>query len=347
MSDTDEGAIDANAMLLAFCSDFFEAALRKEWKEAGADVVRIRLREVSAEDVAALVEHSEGRGAGWEPPTSPLWREDLERLLRIQGRFAMPQLREACAAALREHASTDSDWTSPARAAADHFMWDVVADALVLASNPPWRSLGELWSPDGVADDLLLRRNLAPQACVARVLRLASFPYHGQRVALASRWWAASLDAADDDLVVRALVETSAVYPLWLPEIDGLVLHGDDGHAGLPSEVLSALVKCLARTVSPACPRPRTTPVAELRRGMAMIEATLEATAGPGLYQMALVPIDADNRLEIDLAYVSNPVRMQAASAVYHVYLEEETRLQAWWRLHGGAALHVLFASWV
>ena len=83
-----------------------------------------------------------------------------------------------------------------------------------------------------------------------------------------------------------------------------------------------------------------------------MIEASLVATAGTGVYQMALVPVGQNEKLDIDNAYVSDAVRMCASAAsepaVYHVYLEEAARLQAWWKLHGGApgGIHNIFAFW-
>ena len=297
----------ANAILLALSSDFFEVALRDEWDTNGNRIVR--LREVSVDDVRALVAHSEGRGVGWKGPASPEWTADIDAMLRIQGRFVMPQLRSACAATLREWSadvcvsatadavSTEdvaaaggggSGWVGAAHTAAEHGLWDVVADAIVRASAPPWRSLGKLWSPGGIADKLLLADygvddgfdevfdcdlegtprqddGIAPEAIVADVLSRASFPYHGQRIAFATRWWTRRC-AGDDTLpdtipegspVVAALVETSARHPLWLPEVNGLALPiGIRMDNRLPPSVLVALVRALVRTQTASCPRP-------------------------------------------------------------------------------------------
>lgn len=372
----------ANAMLLALCSDFFEAALRAEWV-VREDDRRIKLKEVSAGDLRALVAHSEGRGVGWELPDHQGWREEIGTMLRLQGRFAMPQLREACAATLREWAKGGDSWMDAASIAAEHGMWDVVAEALVRASAPPWTSLGEIWSPGGVADVLLMPPRppqgrdddmVAPDEAVADVLIRAEFPYHGQRVALASRWWTRRRGFHDDSsiipeasAVVAALIKTTARHPLWAPEVGGLVLQLDGTHLRLPPSVLAALVRSLVRTTNTGSSQtmPVTVTVtAELRRGMAMIEASLVATAGPGVYQMALVPmacVDGEEQLDVDSAYLSDPVRLShqgggggggaggggalaqvhqslsPEAAAYHVYLEEGTRLQAWWKRFGGS----------
>ena len=371
--DASSSSVGANGMLLALSSDFFEAALRSEWSRRIHQ--RVDLADVSAADVRAMVAHSEGDGVGWQSARSPAWwggggtstgDVGIDIMLRIQDRFVMPQLRAACASALRASPA----WFDASVRAAAYGLWDVVVDALVAAAATPWTSLVDLWAPDGAADELLMRPHQpAPDAVFARVLTRACFPYMGQRIALAARWWAAMRQQPpqqqqqflpEGSAVAAALVAAASEHPLWLPEAGLLGIEECDmsskcsSATSMPPSVVAALMRALVRTSLRMQQQPSSSTsypsssasTCEHRRGMAMIEASLDATtAGPGTYQMALVPVaDSGTSLHISDAYVSEPARLASEDAVYHVYLEEEARLGVWWRRHGGApgGIHVL-----
>ena len=376
----DEGEVHevaGNSLLMSIASDYFCTALKHEWRSSSASSACcgymhvLDVAEVDADDVGMVVRYSEGDGPGWDDAGAWLeamtadqgdhrWRDVLRSLLRVQARFIVPGMRAACAAALRSvttalvedaGACPGVRWQDVAEDAAEQDLWDVVADAVVLASRAPWMPGTGL--PGGASLSEPLRS--APAEVVADVIRRGEFLYQSQRVLLAMKWATScpcACEPSENPLlqpegapVIAMLAETCASNPLWLCEVECVV--PSDSPIALPSCIVAGLMRSLATDRRGAArmwsKRARKVSL-EARSSMAMVEASIQATQGSGTYQMALVPA-APHLRPMD-AYVSSPVRLEAGCA-YHVYLEEDARLQAWWkRTWGGVpnVLHVLLA---
>lgn len=338
--------IPANRMLLALCSDYFEAMFRFRG-DAGADetqVAVVDLSDVSAEDAGLVVAYSEG---AYEPAV-----EDVGTLMRVQDRFLMPELRQRCDELLRDHI-TATTWRAVAATAAAYQMWDLLQHAVVWASRQQWPNPAAatefarpLFAPDGP------HWRCAPAACVSAVLRAADFVSVGHKFDVAVAWALAArargdehTDAAFD--VLASELSSADAPRLWPGEVQRILEHEEI----LPRSVLVAVARA-AWACGPSGPSGAgATPgrkmphhagclTSELRKSMAKVDASIVATSGAGTYQMIISP----SAVDVDGAYFSDEVRLGSppSAAEYHVYLNEEEKLDRWWRTGSRPAMHVL-----
>lgn len=342
----------ANRLLLALCSDFFEAMFRfgsgaSTGTGAGEGIGisigtsidgTVDLTDVSAEDVHTVVAYSEGR---YEPTV-----DHVDMLMRVQDRFLMPELRQRCDELLREHVSL-STWHDVAGVAVTYHMWDLLSHVVVWASRLQWATAMDVL---GFTMPLLQEGRVAPAKCVSAVLRAADFVSVSHKFEVAVAWTRAArkqgtysdadVDSVFDEL--RADLSCGEVR-LWPGEVQR-ILEDEDV---LPRGVLAAIARAAATSGSGTCggegrrrlPQHAGCLSSELRKSMAKVDASIIASSGAGAYQMIISP----STLHVNNAYFSAEVQLASSpNSEYHVYLNEEERLDRWWRLNSRPAMAVI-----
>lgn len=337
----------ANRMLLSLCSDFFEALFRFGRMRADAldafdalgSTDALDLSDVAEEDVRTVVAYSEGR---YEPTVG-----DMDALMRIQDRFLMPELRSRCEELLRDHLS-EATWREVAAVAKSYRLWDLLAHAVIWASRMPWSSIAHA---TGFASVLWEGAPAAPASCVAQVLRCADFVSISHKFEVAAAWARVYSGGGSDvvfDVLRADLLPSGEPSPvasprLWPGEVQRILEFEDV----LPKAVLAALARAAAAAASAVESGRRRIAhhagslASELRRNMAKVDASIVASHGPGAYQMIVMP----STLQMDEAYFSSEVLLgspPASPPEYHVYLNEEERLDSWWRRHSRPLMAVM-----
>ena len=343
VTDCDQ-CLHANSVLLALCSDYFEGMLSMHalqgHRENADEPRQHRVSEVEYEDLRLLVDYSMGK---YVPSL-----DDINALLRVQHRFIVPTLRNRCVEMLRKraHSSFEDGWEQVASAAASYEMWDLMTELVIMMSRRPWTRPRDAYDHFSVL--WKYGKNVAPPDVIAAVIESADFAcvYHKFWV------WTSWLRAAGcrHHQAEEAFSCPSALaQSMWPDEVPLVLKHHDvlDRQSVVNIALASSLNhhgrqaprRVLAHSQRHVNDLPSKI-VSEARYAMAKVDATITASFGPGTYQMILISSSFDM---FDQAYFSRNVVLNDTTArEYHVYLEEETDLDAWWRHKTSHNVYVL-----
>lgn len=328
----DDCRVPANRMLLSLCSDFFAAMFQGSFAEKASD--EVRLCDVTEDEMRSVVAYSEGRCV----PAIP----DVDRFLRVQDRFLMPALLRHCERVLRAHVSIET-WHDVACIACGYGLWDLLADVSVWASRLSWRVAADTVRH---AEAIWGARPAAPE-CVARILRNADFACVAQKVWVAARWLRAAVASGECEGpedpraaqvfdAIRDDITPPDACSMWPAEAQMALADCAGIEPLLPRRLLVDIVLGVSTPLNRRrLPQHQGGVMSEHRRAMAKVDASMSGVMGAGTYQAVLLPATASTHCLLANAYFSEEVRLTGPSAQYHVYLDEDERLSAWWREHG------------